>query len=310
MDATAGISGALGAEVIARVDPLRRGKSYAIDYGIGHLANDPPDVVIVIDADCIPDSTCLRTIGALAFDLGRPVQAASEVLITAKNPSSSMKLAAFAYRVKNIVRPRGLSYLGFPCQLMGTGMAFPWAAVSNRDLKSGALAEDLKLGLDLALGGFAPKFCQLARVTSAMPDSTEGQKTQRARWETGHVLVIAQCIPGVLLASIRRRDLSLLAMALDAAVPPLAMQALAICSLMIVSLLTVHWGGSIAPLAVNGIAATFLCLAVYVAWWRVGKGTLSLRDLGGIPAYALAKLPLYGQILMGKRVPWIRTKRD
>jgi hypothetical protein len=42
-------------------------------------------------------------------------------------PGSSVnqQVAQFAWRVKNFVRPLGLRKLNLPCQLMGTGMAFP-----------------------------------------------------------------------------------------------------------------------------------------------------------------------------------------
>ena len=51
-DDTAGIARAAGAEVVERHDPDKRGKGYALDFGIRHLALDPPEVVIIIDADC------------------------------------------------------------------------------------------------------------------------------------------------------------------------------------------------------------------------------------------------------------------
>ena len=35
------------------------------------------------------------------------------------------RIAEFAWVVKNQVRPLGYHHLGLPCQLMGTGMAFP-----------------------------------------------------------------------------------------------------------------------------------------------------------------------------------------
>ena len=43
---------AAGAEVIERHDADRRGKGYALDFGVRHLAAAPPAVVIVVDADC------------------------------------------------------------------------------------------------------------------------------------------------------------------------------------------------------------------------------------------------------------------
>ena len=54
--------------------------------------------------------------------------------------------------MKNWVRPLGLSNLNLPCQLMGTGMAFPWELIRSANLASGSIVEDTKLGLELASG--------------------------------------------------------------------------------------------------------------------------------------------------------------
>ena len=51
-DDTAGIAMAAGSEVIKRTDSERRGKGYALDYGVRHLAQKPPEVLIIVDADC------------------------------------------------------------------------------------------------------------------------------------------------------------------------------------------------------------------------------------------------------------------
>jgi len=51
-DDTKAIAAATGAEVIERKDQLRRGKGYALDFGVRHLERSPPEVVVIIDADC------------------------------------------------------------------------------------------------------------------------------------------------------------------------------------------------------------------------------------------------------------------
>lgn len=51
-DDTATVAAAAGAEVVARNDPEKIGKGYALDWGVRHLSTNPPDFVIFIDADC------------------------------------------------------------------------------------------------------------------------------------------------------------------------------------------------------------------------------------------------------------------
>ena len=59
----------------------------------------------------------------------------------------SHRIAEFAWRIKNDLRPRGLAALGLPCQLMGSGMAFPREVIGKVNLATGHLAEDLDLGV-------------------------------------------------------------------------------------------------------------------------------------------------------------------
>jgi cellulose synthase/poly-beta-1,6-N-acetylglucosamine synthase-like glycosyltransferase len=50
-DDTARVAAAAGAQVAERTDPQCRGKGYALDFGVRRLEADPPEVVVIIDAD-------------------------------------------------------------------------------------------------------------------------------------------------------------------------------------------------------------------------------------------------------------------
>ena len=309
-DNTAQIAETAGAEVVRRQDATLRGKSYALDFGMHHLAQSPPDVVIIVDADCGLDPGCLETIATAAFFSGRPVQAHYELLSPDGVSSPRLGIAVFAAKVKNFLRPLGLDRLGLPCQLMGTGMAFPWRVISQMDLKSGELTEDLVLGLDLARAGAAPVFSPTARVTSAFPMSAEGTKTQRARWETGHLTTIFYRVPGQLWDALRHGNWRLMALAMDAAVPPLALHALLLTALFSLSLIAAVTFGTLAPLALSATAAALFGLSIALAWVKVGREAVSMTELAKAPIYVLLKIPLYVQILSGKHISWIRSKRD
>lgn len=309
-DATADIAASLGAEVTIRHDPERRGKGYALAFGARLLSEQPPDVLIVVDADCSLDPGSLGAIAARAHATGRPVQAAYDMLLPDGAISPGLAIAGFAFKVKNGVRPTGLARLGLPCQLMGTGMAFPWPAIEKADLESGELAEDLVLGLELARAGFPPEFCPGARVTSPYPVSEEGQRSQRARWEAGHLATIWRHVPGLVLQAVRTRDVALLGLALDAAVPPLALHALLLIAVLALALPVAVLTGTAAPLLVGAVGLASLSAAVLLAWWRVGKDKLTFRELAGVPAYIISKMPLYSYVFRGKTVSWTRSKRD
>ena len=122
-DGTAAIADAEGAEVIVRTDSILRGKGYALDFGVRYLRQDAPDIVIIIDADCLVTTGSLDQLARVCARTARPIQA---LYLVYAPPGSSpiMRIAEFAGALKNLVRPLGLHRVGLPCQLMGTGMAF------------------------------------------------------------------------------------------------------------------------------------------------------------------------------------------
>src|SRR5258706_13105409 len=52
LDDTAAVARAGGAEVVERNDPTKWGKGYALDWGVRHLSSNPPEIIMIVDADC------------------------------------------------------------------------------------------------------------------------------------------------------------------------------------------------------------------------------------------------------------------
>jgi cellulose synthase/poly-beta-1,6-N-acetylglucosamine synthase-like glycosyltransferase len=309
-DDTFEVAKAAGAEAIRRQDPDRRGKGFALDFGVRHLHDDPPETVIIVDADCLPNAGSLNRIAALSSASMRPVQARYLMELPPRETSLAMQVAAFAWLIKNYVRPLGLHRFGLPCQLMGSGMAFPWRIISEMRLATDEIVEDLVHGLTLAEDGYAPLFCPEARVTSTFPISREGQASQRARWKTGHLKTINRLLPRLFFKALRSRNLQLFALATDACVPPLAFFSLTIAALTLASLALFAAGGSATPLALALVCALGFALSVLLAWRQVGRGVISIAKLSLAPVYAIQHLALYGRIMIGRKLGWVRTKRD
>lgn len=308
-DDTAAVAAGAGAEVVRRDDPERRGKGYALDHGVRHLAASPPDVVLVVDADCTLHPGSLDVLGRLCAATGRPVQA----LDLARAPPGSAlnaRIAEFAWVVKNFVRPLGSLRLGLPCQLMGTGMAFPWAVIERAPLASGQIVEDVRLGLDLAAAGKPPLFCPQALVTSYLASTEAGRAVQRRRWEHGHIGVIVELAPTYFWRACRTTNFALAAMVLDVCVPPLAALLLSLLLAVALGLATFAVGAGAVPLTFASLALGLVTSGVTRAWHHHGRAILSGSDLCGIPAYALAKLPMYLRALSGRESRWARAERD
>jgi cellulose synthase/poly-beta-1,6-N-acetylglucosamine synthase-like glycosyltransferase len=308
LDDTAAIARSEGAEVIVRSDLARRGKGYALDFGIRHLELDPPDVVIVIDADCQVAPGSVDKLARLCAHTARPIQALY-LMYAGKNAGLKMRIAEFAWIVRNQVRPTGLHRLGLPCQLMGTGMAFPWLSIRTAKLATGHIVEDLKLGIDLARAGTPPMFCPDALVTSEFPTTSDGVQGQRARWEHGHLSVIVSDVPSMLLRSLTKPNINLLALTLDLSVPPLALLTLLVLVVWCASTIFFIFANIVLPFGIATTAALLLVLSVLMSWLRFGRRIISLRSLALAIGYALWKIPLYGKFLFARQADWVRTKR-
>lgn len=308
-DGTAALARAAGAEVVERHDPDRRGKGYALDFGVRHLEQAPVPVVIVVDADCtLTPGSVDRLAGEVAAS-GRPVQGL--YLMTAPPDGGlNFQVAEFAFLIKNRVRPAGLHRLGLPCHLTGSGMAFPWETIRTANLAHASLVEDMKLGLDLALSGQPPLYCGNAGIDSFFPYTTAGAATQRSRWEEGHVGMIALAIRS-LPAAIAARSLKALALALDILVPPLTLLILLIIGAFVITA-AVTWLFGLPGLALYISMASLLLfgLSAFVAWFAYGRDVLSPRALMKVVPYLFSKLKLYGSMATGRRSKgWVRTDR-
>jgi cellulose synthase/poly-beta-1,6-N-acetylglucosamine synthase-like glycosyltransferase len=308
-DTTAAEALAAGAEVIERHDASLRGKGYALAFGIRHLRSAPPAVVVMLDADCIPAAGALDLLAARASALDRPVQALY-VLSAPMGSSLRLRMAAFAWAVKNHLRPLGLHRLRLPCHLMGSGMAFPWHCIANVELASSHLTEDLQLGVKLAAAGRAPIFCPQARVDSWFPQDGAAQRSQRKRWEHGHLAMIRSEALPLLLRGCRSGSAGAIALALDLFVPPLAFLALLVLISCVVSAWVLATTG-VGLLVVLGFGtALAFAAAVLLAWWRVGREWVRWPELLSSPLYVLKKLPLYAGFFVRRQTDWVRTGRQ
>ena len=309
-DETAAVARAAGAEVVERHDAALRGKGYALDFGIRYLETSPPEVVLVVDADCELHPGSLDLLARRCIAHACPVQALY-VMHASSSAGSKMRIAAFAWAVKNHVRPLGFHRLGLPCQLMGTGMAFPWPLIRNAPLATSHIVEDMRLGLDLAAAGAAPRFCPDAQVSSRFPSDEAGTVDQRARWERGHLGVITHEAPRALWRSLRFGRPRLMAMVFDLCIPPLTLLVLLLVAQAGVDLaLLVVPGIAHGPLALALLSLAMLTLAVALAWNGFGRHIVKLVELFAAPRYMLAKLPMYARFLGRDKAGWVRAKRD
>lgn len=317
-DATATIAQGEGATVIERNNPDQRGKGYALDYGVKYLAQqghqlkdrtDQPDIVILMDADCYVHPGCIQQLTHRAAASQRPIQSCY-VMATPAEPSIKDRLSAFAFLVKNWVRPLGLSQLGAPCLLTGTGMAFPWQILKDAPLASGNIVEDMQLGLDLAIVGHAPLFCPTARVTGLLPQGADTATQQRTRWEHGHLQTFLSQTPRLLKAALQQGRPDLLALVGELSIPPLSFLVLLWVAYALLSVIAGMTIGVYLPLWLTAVAGILLGMAILLAWAKAARDLLPFSTLLMVPVYLLWKIPVYFKFFRKPQASWNKTQRD
>ncbi|MGY3443686.1 MULTISPECIES: glycosyltransferase family 2 protein [unclassified Bradyrhizobium] len=307
-DCTGELAAQSGAEVLIRSNAEQRGKGFALAAGLQLLARTPPQVVVFIDADCQISSNGIGLLAQACATAGAPIQCLD---LMEGHPDSRPRprLAEFAWRIKNDLRPDGYSRLGLPSQLHGTGMAVPWALINPALFETGHLAEDIFLGLELAIQGHPARFFREVRVTSYFPDARPGQAQQRQRWVHGHLGLIKSHLPRIVRHAMKTRDIRLLALSADLAVPPLGVLAMANIMLLTISLIDLAIAGLKAPLVCAIFAFALFSLPLAVAWHVVGRDLIGFKELAQAPLHAISVVRSAVTLACGRRAQWIRADR-
>lgn len=317
-DRTASIAREFHAHVLERTSGPR-GKPAALRDGIAWLAAratapDTQRALLILDADCTVSPNLVEH-SAIALDRGALVTQAAYVLDPALSRTPGQRLhsaATIAFALKNFIRPKGMSRLGIPTQLFGTGMCFRCDLLTRIHFED-HLTEDLAISYDLLLSGVSPRFLPAALVRSPLPEDRAAMSTQKLRWETGQVHTWTK-LPAMLFGSkgllIRGKLRSALAV-LDWSAPPLAMAVLYWAGVTFALLFTVVMGW-LSPwmMALPAIIIAMLVAYVVLGGTQVSGVAAVGRLFLAVPRFFLWKIALYAQMLAGRGPKsWQRTPR-
>lgn len=302
-DDTAAIARSLGATVIERFDPKLRGKGHALEFGRAFLKGADGEVVIIVDADCIPQPQALVRLAAASAARGAVVQG-SYLMAPDARATAKVRISCLAFMVKNLVRQRALDRLAGIALLQGSGMAFPRSVFDRAKWRFASLVEDLDMGLDLVLVGDRVVFDGSA-VFLSDASSQAGTAGQRRRWEHGMLHAMGRHVPALLGKALTGRWRLVFA-ALDLMIPPTVM-------LVVASAIVLAAGLGVLGLAFPtwALAISMALLGVGLSWaWHLhGRHILPPHALGAIPSYILWKLPIAAQFITRREREWIRTER-
>ncbi|MGR5237717.1 glycosyltransferase family 2 protein [Vibrio alfacsensis] len=306
-DMTADIAIQHGACVVERHSDSHKGKGYALDAGINYLRPLSPKVVVVFDADCEFVSGSFINLVQSCKHNNAVIQ--SEYLMKT-SPSGFIKynVAEFAWLVKNKVRPYALSMFGINCQLQGSGMAFPWRVFERVSFASGSIVEDLEFGLKLNSLSERVIYDSSSIVISYFPESEIGSKTQRTRWEHGHLSSIS-LMPKAILANLLKGNIRGIFTILDAMIPPTVFFVTFVffCFISSLFLLIIDIRH---PFYFSSISIFSVFFGLFVCWFKFGRNILSFKDTSAILIYLTSKINIYKAFIRAKESKWTRTNRE
>ncbi|MBI1366206.1 MAG: glycosyltransferase [Alphaproteobacteria bacterium] len=307
-DDTAEVAMRAGAACLIRNNPTLRGKGFALQFALDKLREDPPDVVVFLDADCRLGEGALSKIAGAAAVSDRPAQGLYLMQAGEGAPANRM-VAEFAWLTLNRVRMAGLSTLFDVCRLTGSGLALPWRIAEGLDLASAEIVEDLALTAQLVSAGEAPVFVQDATITSEFPYSDEGAVNQHARWEHGSLRFALKRAPAMLADAAGEADIRKAAAAIDMIMPPLTLFAAALVAATVASALLRALRIDL-PLELCLSATGLFGAAALVSWIVFGRQALPPSAFGAVFGYAAEKAKVYGARARATTAAWTRTDRD
>ena len=309
VDTTAAVARSHGAEAFERFDENDRGKAYALRFALEKLEADPAEVVIIVDADCRISSDALAHLSSKAARLDRPVQG-SYIFGEQQDGVASNNASSFTLWFKNHIRPLGSLRLGMPCQLTGSGMAFPWHVIRKVNVANQSLAEDTTLGLELAYAGHPPTFCPEARIDGHVPKEWGTLVQQRRRWEQGYLESILSNAPKMILRSITSFQPKLLWAAFDLCIPPLALLGMIWAGLAVLAILMAWFGGGYLPAILLGGGAVLMGASLVLGWLVHCRDKVPAKAILAMPWFLVRKVAIYASLLLKREKVWLRTERD
>jgi hypothetical protein len=267
-DATADVARAAGAEVLERRDGPA-GKPGALRDGLAWLRRGDPsaEAVLFLDADCVCAPGLPARVsaglaaGALAVQAPYAIEGGGD-----GGAGAGVELGVF---LRNILRPAGLTRLGLPVSLAGSGFALAGPALEGLSFED-HLAEDLRLSHVLLGRGIHARLLTGTSVTSRLPPDDEALAVQRERWEGG-ILATWRTLPGIAARLARRGDARGLVGLADWSAPPLAMAGA---------------GWAAAALALGGAVAARRAPASSLAWPAAAGAALAAYLAVGVAAHA------------------------
>ena len=223
-DNTAGAAEKGGATVFERFNPEKRGKGYAMRWGLQKIQELYPDA---FDAVCVFDADNLAEENFLA-EMNKALCSGAEVAtgyLEPKNPQDSWTSGCYALYWLMMMRfyHEARNNCGLSSTITGTGFAFKLSALGEDGWNTATITEDCEFTIQQVCAGHHIAAVREAVFYDEQPVTQAVSMRQRFRWLVGTIQCGKQCLPAV-WRSVRRGNWR----ALDMAVHVLSVPAMAL----------------------------------------------------------------------------------
>lgn len=183
----------MGAEVL-RVSFENSTKAKSLNAAMQYLGRDGGDILAVLDADNIVDSSFAATV-AEAFRSGhRAVQAHR----TAKNRDTAIAVIdAVSEEINNSIFRSGHNVLGLSSALIGSGMAFGHGWFFDMIGSVHTAGEDKEIELRLLEDGISVHYIGTLKVYDEKTRTSENYYNQRRRWTGSQYNIMKDAFRGL-----------------------------------------------------------------------------------------------------------------
>jgi cellulose synthase/poly-beta-1,6-N-acetylglucosamine synthase-like glycosyltransferase len=311
-DRTADIVKKFGYSVLHRNDPNKKGKGYALHWGLNEILSRPSsfDGIIILDADVRIYPNAIHVLNSHIEKGAEVVQ--GYIKLKPEPGEWSSESTRFGRTLNNYVRAMGRKKMGYSTTLKGIGMCFSVNILMNNPWKAYSLTEDLEYGLHLILKNIDIVFAPEVIGYAISPHNPQNAESQRQRWELGRFPLIRKYIPKLIMAFLRNGSFRYLDALIDLITPPLVNYMFYIGILMVIYIAAWSIGLQMAAYMVIAWFSLILVGFVHVYIGLIVANDRSLyRVINYVPRYVIWKVKIYLKaILKGRENKWIRTIRD
>ncbi|WP_226668762.1 glycosyltransferase family 2 protein [Metabacillus litoralis] len=192
--------------VMERIDPLRRGKGYAMEWMLEKLWQGKRefDAIVVFDADNLVSKNYLSEMNNKLVDGHQVIQG----YIETKNPYDSWVSLSYAitYWYINRMWQQARHNWGMASTLAGTGMCFDSKLLKEIGWNATSLTEDVEFTARCLGNDIYPTWANNAIVYDEKPVTLISSARQRLRWMRGHTDCARRYMKPLFIKSIQKRS--------------------------------------------------------------------------------------------------------